>query len=86
MRAVIVILALVVLCALVGWISFGNDPGRKSINLETDEIREDTKEVMRSGAELLHKVGDKVEAETNRQNEQTPPVENEPAPVSTVTR
>ena len=52
MRAVIVILALVVLCALVGWITFSNGPGRKSINLETDEIREDTKEVMqlRSGA------------------------------------
>jgi hypothetical protein len=86
MRAVIVILALVVLCALVGWISFSNDPDRKSINLETDEIRQDTKEVMRSGAELLHKAGDKVEAETNRQNEQASPVQNESAPVSGVTR
>jgi hypothetical protein len=81
MRAVIVILALVVLCALVGWITFSNGSGRTSINLETNEIREDTKEVMRSGAELLHKAGDKVEAETNRPNDQAPPVQNEPAPV-----
>jgi hypothetical protein len=82
MRALLVIVALIVICALVGWISFSDGPGRTSINLETNEIREDTNQVMRSGAELLHKAGDKVEADTNRQNQQAPPVQNESVPAS----
>lgn len=81
MRAIIILIAIIVVCALVGWISFSNGPGRSSINIETNEIRQDTKQVMQSGADLLHKAGDKVEQEANQPNEQTPPVQNEAAPI-----
>jgi hypothetical protein len=81
MRAVIVLLALVVICALVGWISFSNGPDRSSININTNEIRQDTKQVVQSGADLLHKAGDKIEQEANRPAVQAPPVQNEVVPV-----
>jgi hypothetical protein len=62
MRAILILAVLVVVGILVGWITIGREPGRASINLETQEVREDTKEAMHSGAELLHKAGDDVEA------------------------
>lgn len=82
MRAVLILLALVIICALVGWISFSNGPDRTSINIETNEIRHDTKQVMQSGADLLHKAGDKVEQEANRPADEAPPFRSEPAPVN----
>ena len=82
MRALLLIVAIILICALVGWISFSSGPGKSSINVETEEIRQDTKNVLQSGAELLHQAGDKIEEKANQPNEQTPPVRNESAPVS----
>lgn len=62
MRAVILIVGLVLICALVGWISFSSGPGRSSINVETEAIQQDTKKVLQSGADLLHKTGEKIDA------------------------
>lgn len=53
MRVLIVFAALVLLFALIGWITFSNDEGRSSINIETDEIRQDTGEMMNKGSDLL---------------------------------
>ena len=67
MRALIFLAAIVFVLALVGWISFSKGPDRSSINIESDQIRQDTKRMMESGAQVLHKAGDKVEAEANRE-------------------
>jgi hypothetical protein len=53
MRVLLFVAAIVLLLALVGWVSFTYGPGRSSINLETQEIREDTKELLQSGSEAL---------------------------------
>lgn len=53
MRVLIIFAALVLLFALIGWITFSDDDGRTSINLETDEIRQDTGEMMNKGSDLL---------------------------------
>jgi hypothetical protein len=66
MRAIILLAAIVLVLALVGWISFSKGPDRASINIESDRIRQDTKQVMESGGQMLHKAGDKVEAEAHR--------------------
>jgi hypothetical protein len=66
MRALLILAAIVLVLALVGWISFSKGPDRASINIESDRIRQDTKQAMQSGAEMLHKAGDKVETEANR--------------------
>ena len=60
MRALIILAAVVILLALVGWITFHSEPGRSSINLETEEIREDTGEMMRSGSELLRDAEEEI--------------------------
>jgi len=52
-RVLIIVAALLVLFALVGWITFSNDQGQSSINLETDEMRQDTSEMMNRGSDLL---------------------------------
>jgi hypothetical protein len=64
MRTLIILAAVVILLALVGWLTFNNEPGRASINLETDEIREDTGEVMRSGSELLRDAEEEIKEES----------------------
>ena len=60
MRALILIAAIILLMALVGWITFGTAPGRSSINLETEQIRHDTRQALESGADALHKAEDAV--------------------------
>ena len=72
MRALIFLPLIVLVLALVGWISFSKGPDRTSINIESDKIRQDTKQLMGSGAQMLHKAGDKVEAEADRAPAQTP--------------
>jgi hypothetical protein len=69
MRGIIIIVALVIILALVGWVTFSRGPGdRAGIQIETGKIREDTKDAMRSGAELLHKAGDKVSQQADKAN------------------
>jgi hypothetical protein len=60
MRAFIILVALVVILALVGWVTFSEDSGRSSINLETDEIRQDTGEALNKGSELLKEAEEEV--------------------------
>jgi hypothetical protein len=69
MRALLVVIAIVLVFALVGWVTFSKGPDRASINIEADRIRADTKQAVESGAKLLHKAGDKMEAEADRQPE-----------------
>ena len=71
MRVLLIVIALVVLFALIGWITFSDDEGRSSINLETDEIREDTGEVMHRGSELLKEAEQEVAPE-NAETETAP--------------
>jgi hypothetical protein len=81
MRALIVVVALVLIFVLIGWITFSKGPDRSSINIESDRIRADTKDAMDSGAKLLHKAGDKVEAEAHRPSENAQ-TDREPAPIT----
>lgn len=60
MRVLLIFAAVVILLVLVGWITFSNDSGRASINIETEEIREDTGEAMDQGAELLKEAEEEV--------------------------
>jgi len=61
MRALISLVAIVILLVLAGWISFSSLPGRSSINLELQQIETDTDRALESGATLLQKASDSVE-------------------------
>ena len=81
MRALILIVAILLIFSLIGWISYSRGPGHASINLETDKIRTDTDRAVQTGAEVLRKTGEEIENRTQK-TEPAPPVENEPAPVN----
>jgi hypothetical protein len=72
MRAVLILIAIVLVLSLVGWISFHRAPDGPSVKIETEHIRQDTKDLVQSGANLLHKAGDEVQ-------QAVPPSENRPA-------
>lgn len=57
MRTLVLLAAVVLLLALLGWITFSSGPGRSSINLETNEIRNDTQKAVEAGAGLLDDAG-----------------------------
>ena len=63
MRVLILLAAVVLVFALLGWISFNNSPGRASVNIESDRIRQDADRAMQTGGELLQKAGDKVSSD-----------------------
>ena len=81
MRAVLVLIAIVLVLSLVGWISFHRSPEGPSVQVETEKIRHDTKDVVQSGANLLHKAGDEVQEAVppNDGQNQAAPVETAPA-------
>ncbi len=53
MRAIIILALIVLLMGLVGWITFSNEPGRSSINIETDKIEQDAENAVESTGEML---------------------------------
>jgi hypothetical protein len=73
MRVLIFLLALLVLLALVGWITFTYGPGRASVNLETEEIRQDTGEALQRGSELLQEAEEEVSPRDERATAESPP-------------
>ena len=65
MRALILLVAIVFILALIGWVTFGTGPGRSSVNLETDKIRQDTQQALESGAEALEDAKEAVRPTTD---------------------
>ena len=62
MRALLFLIIVIALLAFAGWLTFSSGPGRSSVNLETNEIREDTQEIVRSGAKVLDRAGDDLQS------------------------
>ncbi|MBW3541218.1 MAG: hypothetical protein KY476_13195 [Planctomycetes bacterium] len=63
MRAILTIVILVLICALIGWISFSRDEGRASMTIETHTIEEDTQEAVQEGHEVLREAGERIREE-----------------------
>jgi hypothetical protein len=66
MRGLLILVGVILILVLAGWITFSSGPDRTSVNIEGQKIRQDTKQVMESGAKLLHRAGDKVESEAEK--------------------
>jgi hypothetical protein len=85
MRALIFLAAIVLILALVGWITFSKSPGRSSINIETQQIRQDTDRALESGSKLLRKASDKIENAHEPQtstSQPATPAKPTPAPIA----
>ena len=42
MRGIIILALIILAMGLAGWLTFGSNPGRTTINIETDKIQRDT--------------------------------------------
>jgi hypothetical protein len=73
MKALLFLIIVIALLAFAGWLTFSSGPGRTSVNLETNEIREDTQEIVSSGAKILDRAGDELQPSDEGQQ----PVERE---------
>jgi hypothetical protein len=73
MKALFFLIVVIALLAFAGWLTFSSGPGRTSVNLETNEIREDTQEIVRSGAKIIDRAGDELQPSDETQA----PVERE---------
>jgi hypothetical protein len=67
MRVLIFLAIVAALLAFAGWITFSSGPDRATINLETNEIRQDTQEIVRSGAKVLDKAGDELQPDDDEE-------------------
>ncbi len=77
MRAIIILAVIVLLMGLVGWLTFGNAPGRATINIETDEIQRDTKTAIENTERMIES-GTRAITGENDAPEQPVPVDSEP--------
>jgi Flp pilus assembly protein TadB len=73
MRALIFLAVVVLILAFAGWISFSKSAGRSSINIETQQIKQDTDRAVESGSNLLRKAGEAVDQTNEPQTAPTPP-------------
>jgi hypothetical protein len=71
MRVLIVLVALAILLALIGWITVNNEPNRSSINIEKEEIQEDTREMLEAGNDLIDRARGSVDDSTTEGDMET---------------
>ena len=72
MRVLILLAAVVMLLAIIGWITFSSGAGRASINVETERVRQDTQKVLESGSEVLQDAGEAVDAKNTSDKSREP--------------
>ena len=61
MRAILILVFVVVILALVGWVTFSRDGDRTSINIETQEIKDDSRKMIESGKSFIEKAEEKID-------------------------
>ena len=61
MRAIILLLAVVVLLVFIGWLTVSSGPDRASINIEKQEIKEDTREMLEAGDKAIERARQSVD-------------------------
>jgi hypothetical protein len=53
MRGIIILVLLILLMVFAGWLTFGRDPGRTTINIETDKIQRDTESAVENTERMI---------------------------------
>lgn len=75
MRALLFIVAVVLILALLGWITFSSSPGKSSINIETQKIEQDTDQALEKSAEALQRAGESLDSTMESEPETTEQIE-----------
>ena len=77
MKAILIVLAIVIVLVLIGWVSFGTSDNGASISVDTDRIQQDTGEAIERGGELIENTRDEIREE-RREHDDDPAIEAEP--------
>lgn len=75
MKSILTLVAVILILALIGWVTFTVAPDRTSISVETQKIQDDTTKLVESGKELTDNVRSAV-TEEQAEDEPTTPVED----------
>lgn len=89
MRAIIILIVIALLMGLAGWLTLGHEPGKTSINIETQEIKEDTQNAVENTEDLIESGVETLRGNESGHDQSVPdPLENlededvvQPAPV-----
>lgn len=73
MRTILYLVLIVLVLALVGWITFNRDPARPGVNLETQKMKDDTQKALDTGSELLKKAERSLDGTGDRPAEEPVP-------------
>lgn len=77
MKALLIILAIVIALALMGWISFTATDSSATVTIDRQEIGEDTEQLSRATRDAFDRVAAATEFETENESE-TEPEEKDP--------
>jgi Tfp pilus assembly protein PilX len=77
MRVILILAVIALLMGLAGWMTINNDPGRTSINFETDKIQQDTENAVDNAERMIESGADAI---SDNDEVYERPVVAEPAP------
>lgn len=69
MKGLLILIAVAVLMAVGGWLTFSNTGHRASVTIETEKIERDTRSAVRNGADALSEAAEKIGDEVNIREE-----------------
>jgi hypothetical protein len=69
MRAIIILALVALLMGLAGWLTIGRSPDKTSINIETEEIQQDTENAVENAEEMIESGARAITDDTNRIDE-----------------
>ena len=69
MKGLLILIAVAVLMAVGGWLTFSNTGHRASVTIETEKIERDTRSAVRNGADALSEAAEKIGDEVNIRKE-----------------
>lgn len=65
MRRLLVFVVIVLVLVAVGWVTFTLTADRASVNVETDKIESDTRQLIQEGKQVIEDVGDSIDSDTD---------------------
>lgn len=77
MKAILILVAIVLVLVLIGWVSFGTTENGASISVDTDRMQQDTGEAIESGGELIENTREEIREE-RREHERDSAIDAEP--------
>ena len=68
MRAILVIVVILVVLALVGWVSFSTPDGDPTLRIDADKVKQDTAVIVEKSKQAIDNVANKIDEGTEPQN------------------